>query len=186
MLPSLLVGDYLFVDQQAYADGHRPEYGDVIVFLVSSKQTGFPVSADGRSAPYIKRVVGLPGDRLALVNGVLTINGTPVPRRLAGEFAQPTSLRRQQAMRLSEQLPNGATYEVLQHKKAGPLGTWGPYVVPDGAYLVLGDNRDDSLDSRSWNNGAGGAVPLADIIGRANYVYWSGFERFGRIGVALK
>lgn len=62
----------------------------------------------------------------------------------------------------------------------------GPYEVPPGAFFVLGDNRDDSLDSRAWNRGRGWSVPLSDIIGQAKYIYWSGFERFGRIGMAVK
>jgi signal peptidase I len=186
MLPTLLVGDYFFVDRQAYSGGRRPEYGDIIIFLLRSDKAGFRVSADDQPVLYIKRVVGLPGDRLTLMNGVLSINGKPMQRQPIGEFAESTALRRLKAMRLSEQLPNGVSYEVLQYDKSSPIGTGGPYVVPDGSYFVMGDNRDDSLDSRSWNQGKGGFVPLADIVGRANYIYWSGLERLGRMGTALK
>src|SRR5262249_50075745 len=117
-------------------------------------------------------------------DGVLIINGKPVPRRSVGEYVMAPS--RPTATRFSEQLPSGAVYEVLRYQKASPIANGGPYVVPADAYFVMGDNRDDSLDSRSWNQGRGGFVPLADIIGRANYIYWSGFERFGRIGTPLK
>ena len=184
MMPNLLIGDNFFVDREAYADGRRPVYGDVIVFLVPAQMIGLGMPADAATVPFVKRVVGLPGDRLSLnlMNGALTINGKAVPRQPAGEF----TMHQQKAMLLREQFPNGAMVDVLQYAKLGPLGTRGPYVVPAEAYFVMGDNRDDSLDSRNWNKGAGWAVPLADIIGRANYIYWSGFERLGRIGVTLK
>jgi signal peptidase I len=184
MLPTLTVDDYMFVDQQAYADGRRPQYGDVIVFLLSP-QAAFSTSADGRPVAYMKRVVGLPGDRLGFEGGVFTINGKVVPQQPAGEFVGPPMFG-QKGARFRERLPNGASYEILRFGKLGPPGTSGPYVVPEGAYFVLGDNRDNSIDSRSWNEGKGWSVPQADIVGRANYIYWAGFERLGRIGTALK
>ena len=173
MLPTLLVGDHMFVDPAAYAGGRRPEYGDIIVFLFSPERAA-------SSAAYIKRVVGLPGDRLSLDGGVLSINGKVVQQQASGEFALDG------AQRLREQMPNGVSYEILRYQKAGPLSAGGPYVVPAGSYFVMGDNRDNSLDSRSWNDGKGGFIAAADIIGRANYVYWAGFERLGRMGTALK
>ena len=184
MLPTLMVGDHLFVDPDAYTEGRRPEYGDIIVFLLSP-QAGFSTSADGRPVAYMKRVVGLPGDRLGFEGGVFTINGKVVPQRSAGEFVGPATLGQKGAL-FREQLPNGASYDILRVGKLGPPGTTGPYVVPNGAYFVLGDNRDNSIDSRSWSEGKGWSVPLTNIIGRANYIYWSGFERLGRIGLALK
>jgi signal peptidase I len=175
MLPTLLEGDHMFVDPEAYADGRRPEYGDIIAFVLSSERGRFPVA-------YIKRVVGLPGDRLSLDGGVLSINGKVVQQQPSGDF--PWQGRK--AQRLREQMPNGVSYEILRVDKAGPLNSVGPYVVPAASYFVIGDNRDNSLDSRSWNEGRGGFIPAADIIGRANYIYCSGFERLGRIDVALK
>ncbi len=175
MLPTLLEGDHMFVDPGAYADGRQPAYGDIIVFVLSSEKSRFP-------ATYIKRVVGLPGDRLSLDGGVLSLNGKVMPQQPSGDFAW----QGQKAQRLREQLPNGVSYEILRVDRAGPLNSVGPYVMPAGAYFVMGDNRDNSLDSRSWNNGRGGFIPAADIIGRANYLYWSGFERLGRMGLALK
>ena len=175
MLPTLREGDHMFVDSGAYADG-RPDYGDIIVFLFSPAMGGSP-------AAYIKRVVGLPGDRLSLDGGVLSINGKAVQQQPSGDFIWEG----RKLQRLREQMPNGVSYEILRVDKAGPLNTAGPYVVPEGSYFVMGDNRDNSLDSRSWNDGKdSGFIPSANIIGRANYVYWSGFERLSRMGTALK
>jgi signal peptidase I len=175
MVPTLLLGDRMFVDPDAYADGRRPQYGDVIAFVLSSEEPRY-------RAVYIKRVVGLPGDRVSLDDGVLSINGKAVPQQPAGDLRW----EKRTGQRLRERLPNGAAYEILRIDKTGPLNTVGPYVVPAGSYFVLGDNRDNSLDSRSWNQGRGGFIPAADIIGRANFIYWSGFERLGRMGTALK
>ena len=85
-------------------------------------------------------------------------------------------------------MPNGVSLRDPESDKAGPLNAdeAAPLSYRLASYFVMGDNRDNSLDSRSWNEGRGGFIPAADIIGRANYIYWSGFERLGRIGVALK
>jgi signal peptidase I len=173
MLPTLRVGDFMFVDTGAYGDGRRPEYGDIVALTLPSERTG---------VVYIKRIVGLPGDRLSVDGGLLSINGKVVPQQPSSDFVWEG----RKLQRLREQMPNGASYEILRIDKTGPLNTAGPYVVPEGSYFVMGDNRDNSLDSRSWNGGRGGFIPVANIIGRANYIYWSGFERIGRMGTALK
>lgn len=181
MIPALAVGDRFFVDKRAYADGRRPDYGDVIIFRVSAQRFG-PAFA---SAPFLKRVVGLPGDRVALAGGVVTVNGKPLPQTPIGEYAARPG-QKQKAARVREQAPNGATYDILRYAKPLSPDTAGPYVVPQGHYFVLGDNRDDSIDSRYWVNHGNWYVPLASIIGRANFIYWSGSSRLDRIGTALK
>jgi signal peptidase I len=105
---------------------------------------------------YIKRVVGLPGDRLSLDGGVLSINGKVVQQQPSGDF----TWQGRKAQRLREPMPNGVSYEILRVDKAGPPNTVGPFFVPAASYFVMGDNRDNSLDSRSWNEGRGGSSRL--------------------------
>lgn len=170
MQPGLLVGDYLFVAKWPYGysryslplslglfDGRWPEgrlarRGDVVVFKAT---------ADNRT-DFIKRVVGLPGDTVALVGGVLTVNGAPAPQvALAGAPGQ-----------YSETL-DGRRH-VIRHGNGTPRETFGPVTVPAGHYFMLGDNRDDSADSRlSLIEGGVGMVPAGNLVGRADRVFFS-------------
>jgi signal peptidase I len=181
MAPTLVVGDNLFVDRRAYADGRLPQRGDVIAHHVPSEASGFP--AAGRGPVYIKRVIGLPGDRIELRRGVPLVNGTPVVRERAGDYPGRFGAT---VDRLRERPAPDVSYEVLQTRDRGYSRDVGPFDVPPGTVFVLGDNRDDSLDSRTWNGNRGWSVPLSDIIGQARYIYWSGFERIGRMGLAVK
>lgn len=181
MLPTLIVGDYFFVDRDAYGHGRLPGRGDIIAFYAPAQ--AYPTSG-GRRVEFIKRIVGLPGDSIAMKAAAPIING----RAVEWQVLREEPYRMYKATRLQERLADGTSYEILKYSKGQQGDEGGPFTVPAGAYFVLGDNRDNSIDSRGQAvpGGAWWFVPAADIIGRANYIYWSGFERIGRIGVALK
>jgi signal peptidase I len=180
MLPTLLVSDRFFVDRSAYDQKVGPQRGDIIVFTAPAHVPG------GRGAQYVKRVIGLPGDSVALKGGAPIINGKAVEWQRLGEQADDMG----KAVRWRERLADGKSYQILKYPRHQPADDGGPVTVPAGAYFVLGDNRDNSVDSRIGAVPGGGSpwwyVPEADIIGRVNYIYWSGFERLDRIGAALK
>jgi signal peptidase I len=179
MLPGLLVTDRFFVDRQAYADDRRPKRGDVAVFILPAS-AGPLATGTGGHVEFVKRIVGLPGEQIAMRKGVPVINGQPASQEKVGELV--FGPQRSKATRLHERFVDGTAFEVLKYTLGGALDEGGPITVPAGSYFVLGDNRDDSLDSRSgwWS------VPAENLIGRANYIYWSGFDRLDRIGTALK
>lgn len=190
MIPTLLVGDFILVNKFAYGirlpvanrkliDIGMPQRGDVMVFR-------FP---EDPSLDYIKRVVGLPGDRLEYRNKRLTINGQPVPTRQVEDYLSRE--RMQYSRRFLETL-NGTEHQVLteadapayvSHARAFPhfgncnYNTTGlACVVPPGHYFVMGDNRDNSSDSRVW-----GFVPDANIVGKAFFI-WLNLGELGRFG----
>lgn len=197
MLPRLMNGDYLLAAKWPYGYsrqslpfdmplphgrllGSAPERGDVVIFK-------HPV--DGRD--YIKRVIGLPGDSVAVMGGQLVLNGALVKRERLPDFLIPTSLNTgcewggeaarmdngQEAcryIRFRETLPGGKSYEVLDFGLTTVDG-FAPVTVPEGAMFVMGDNRDNSRDSR-WPAAEGdavGLVPLERLVGRAALVVWS-------------
>ncbi|MGE0281366.1 MAG: signal peptidase I [Rhizobiaceae bacterium] len=177
MRPTLLEGDYLFVTKWAYGYsrhslpfsppifsgriwGSPPERGDVVVFK-------FPPNP---SIDYIKRVIGLPGDRIQMKAGQLFINGEAVPREKVGQITnrdvtevdQPVDVYR-------ETLPNGVSYDTLDLTPNGIGDDTREFVVPDGHYFMMGDNRDNSSDSRFQV----GFVPDENLVGRANIIFFS-------------
>jgi signal peptidase I len=196
MVPTLQVGDYLFVSKYAYGYsrytwpfssepfkgrifGSEPARGDVVVFLLPKDN----------ATVYIKRVVGLPGDRIQMKQGLLHINGVPVAReRLADVVgADPCGAGASVATkRWRETLPNGVSHETLDCVDNGFYDNTGVYTVPAGHFFMLGDNRDNSTDSRVLS--AIGYVPLENIIGRAAMIFFSTrpdsglrTERIGRL-----
>ena len=177
MKPTLLVGDYLFVSKFAYGYsrysfpfgfppfdgrvmGDVPERGDVVVFKLPSDN----------KTDYIKRVVGLPGDKLQVLQGVLHINGQPVELEPAGTFREDIEGRSLDATMLRETLPNGVSHYILDLTPNGALDNTRVYEVPPGHVFAMGDNRDNSLDSRTDQVGM---VPIENLIGRAEILFFS-------------
>lgn len=202
MLPSLVIGDHLFVAKWPYGYsrhampfglggfdgrvlGRLPARGDIVVFRYPG-----PEEED-----YVKRVIGLPGDTVEVRRGIVILNGAPLPRQRIADFAMPISpnspcraVTREGARRIDnadgtatcayprfrETLPGGRGYDVLDQTEAGPGDNMAPVVVPDGQLFVMGDNRDDSLDSRfSVRDGGVGLLPMENLLGRALVAFWS-------------
>jgi signal peptidase I len=200
MLPTLYIGDYLAVSKWPYGYsrysfplgvpafkgrifGRLPQRGDVVVFR-------HPVE----NSDLIKRVIGLPGDTVEVRQGQLVLNGRPVPRRhlpaatvpvtanspcRAVPPASPTMIMASGAAvcvyrAYLETLPGGPSYTVLDQVEHGPADDFGPVRVPAGRVFLMGDNRDDSLDSRypAYEGGVD-MLPVENLIGRASFTFWS-------------
>jgi signal peptidase I len=180
MIPTLLVGDYLFVSKYSYGYsrhsmpfspnlfqgriwGALPERGDVAVFKLPR---------DG-STDYIKRIVGLPGDRIQVRQGLLYVNGQAVRREALGLFTVEGDGPRITVRRFREFFP-GATprpHEILEAQDDGPFDNTPEFVVPANHVFAMGDNRDNSLDSRAQS--AVGFIPVDNLVGRAEFVFFS-------------
>ncbi|WP_420348586.1 signal peptidase I [Pelagibius sp.] len=205
MEPTLLIGDYLFVSKLSYGyskyslpfspdlfDGRvffsEPEMGDVAVF-----RTPRDVKTD-----YIKRIVGLPGDEIEVREGVLYINGEPAEReRLLPSELEAVDYPSAQGAVYWETLPNGRRHLIHEQMDTAPWDNWGPEVVRPGHVFAMGDNRDNSQDSRSRSVGQ---IPFENLVGRADVLFfshdssaswwevwrWPGAIRFGRIGDAIQ
>jgi signal peptidase I len=181
MEATLLVGDFLFVEKFSYGYSryslpwgrylpafnrvwtHDPERGDVAVFALPTDP----------SRDFIKRIVGLPGDRVQMVQGVLYLNDRPIPKVRAGDYVEEQNGYRHIIARYRETMPNGKSYYVLDRDLDGANDTTPVYTVPAGHYFMMGDNRDDSDDSR----GVVGYVPAENLVGRAEFKFFSIDER---------
>jgi signal peptidase I len=179
MKETLLVGDYLFVSKYSYGYSHyslpyspplfsgrifgsTPERGDVVVFRLPKDD----------SVDYIKRVIGLPGDRVQMIDGVLNINGQAVKRERVDDFVDnEEGARGQRVKRWRETLPNGVSYTTLDLTDRGYYDNTDVYTVPPSHLFMMGDNRDNSTDSRVLS--AVGYVPLENVIGRAQIIFFS-------------
>lgn len=177
MMPTLLVGDYIFVNKFSYGYskyslpfspnlfsgrifGSDPERGDVVVFR-------FPPNPE---IDYIKRLVGLPGDRIQVIEGVLHVNGKPVPKAPDGIFT--SDYRLDPGINVPvfrETMDNGVTYDTLDQSPISKGDNTPERIVPEGHYFMMGDNRDNSLDSRFDV----GFVPAENLIGRASVIFFS-------------
>ena len=218
MKDTLLIGDFLFVNKMAYGYsyascpsirikslgididaksicgflggedtrilGSQPKRGDIIVFRHPANGTDF-----------IKRLIGLPGDRIQVKQGLLYINDKPVKVEPAGEFVEPFKQQGPMGLRPRcengvvglggdciksrqiETLPNGRSHDILNIGNT-PADNTGVYTVPDGYYFFMGDNRDNSTDSRFPQSVGGvGFVPFGNLIGRADRVMFSSAGR---------
>jgi signal peptidase I len=184
MQATLLIGDFLFVSKYSYGyshyslpgsfdvfsgrvpDGFTPSRGDVVVFRLPRED----------STDYIKRVIGLPGDKIQIADGQVIINGAPVKReRIADWYDEDHGAT---VKRWRETLPNGVTYNTLDLSDHGQLDNWPsdgqPYTVPPGDYFMMGDNRDNSTDSRVPPElGGVGPVPFENLVGKAQIIFFS-------------
>ncbi|HMT15061.1 MAG TPA: signal peptidase I [Aestuariivirga sp.] len=196
MYPTLKIGDYIFVSKLSYGYGkysfnfnlapfgkswvsccnidfagrkvlaEMPERGDVAVFKLPSDT----------SVDYVKRVIGLPGDRIQMLGGVLYINGVAVKKERIEDYVDTdyeatSGMGPDMVPQYRETLPNGVTYRVLDSQAEGLADNTQEYVVPANHYFMMGDNRDNSQDSRFVDKV--GYVPIENFVGRADIIFFS-------------
>jgi signal peptidase I len=186
MIPTLKVGDYLFVSKYSYGYsrysfpfglirvsgrimGSMPERGDVIVFRKPGEE----------NVDYIKRLIGLPGDEIAVVGGILQINGKSAGRRIEKTTQYNNGLFTSEVTVYEETFPDGHAHMIQELSDDSRMDNIPPRKVPEGHYFFMGDNRDNSRDSRSEI----GFVPAENLVGRAELLFFShdGSARFYEI-----
>ncbi|QSA98342.1 signal peptidase I [Methylococcus sp. EFPC2] len=185
MMPTLLIGDFILVNKFTYGirlpvlnnkvvELGQPARGDIVVFR-------FPKDP---KVDYIKRVIGLPGDRIGYYHKQIFVNGKPVNQTVLGEYRGTGEGEDMTGAVLSSEELENVTHDILiRENQPSPQGE---FTVPPGQYFVMGDNRDNSNDSRYW-----GTVPEGNLVGKAFFVWmsfdWSnGGIAFSRLGTLLK
>lgn len=178
MKPGLLIGDYIFVAKYSYGysrysfpfgfdffDGRiwetQPQRGDVAVFRLPSDP----------SINYVKRIIGLPRDRIQMRNGVLFINDEEVKKIADGIFYDENLGMENEIKKFLETLPEGKIIQILDENSGSEADNTGIYEVPQGTYFMMGDNRDNSQDSRFLTHV--GYVPAENLVGRATIIFFS-------------
>ncbi|MDJ0764415.1 MAG: signal peptidase I [Myxococcota bacterium] len=208
MVPTLMVGDHIFVSKYRYGLSiplskkrlvrfAKPDYGEVIVFLKPSReeQMGFAPNNsffdedhDMVGVDFIKRIAALPGDVVSMQQDIMYVNGNPIPRCHVGKQTYRTRNRFRGTWEDHEadlwiEKHGKHTYTIIE-ESSGPKHNFGPITVPQDQVFVLGDNRDNSRDSRSW-----GSVPFDNIKGRAMFIWWSNRRPYGfqwdRVGTMI-
>ncbi|MGB0682875.1 MAG: signal peptidase I [Magnetovibrionaceae bacterium] len=178
MIPTLLVGDYLFVSKFSYGYsryslpfglplipgrilGSDPERGDVVVFK----------TPQDNATDFIKRIVGLPGDTIQVKGGILHINGKAVERRRLDDALIETDLGSYARFQVYEEtLPNGKTHLIMENGDNRVGDNTPEFRVPQGQFFAMGDNRDNSTDSRFKTVGF---IPRVNLVGRAEFLFFS-------------
>ncbi len=178
MIPSLLVGDYLFVSKTSYGYSRysfpfgiplvkgrifysEPERGDIVVFRLPTNT----------SVDYIKRVIGLPGDKIQLKGGILHINGQPVKRTFKKVVMEQRMNKQVPHTLYDEELPNGVIHPILEVSDSEFQDNTIEFNVPEDHFFMMGDNRDNSKDSR-WLDEVG-YIPKSHLIGKAKFIFYS-------------
>lgn len=176
MVPTLLIGDYLFISKYPYGYsrhsfplsvpliptgrlfGKEPKQGDVVIFK----------EPQHNKIDYIKRIIGLPGDTIQMKKGRLYINGKMLKRRLIGQETHTLEQGKMLYTRYIETLPNGIEHPIFELGDNMQYDETPPIIVPQGHYFMMGDNRDNSADSRYF-----GTVPFENLEGRAECIFYS-------------
>ena len=204
MAPTLLVGDLILVNKRAYGWRYPltrlpigevvlPARGDVVVFVYPGSDEGLSKTLDvaglSRTVDYLKRVIALPGERVAMTEGVVFINGEPLSRSAAGTETHVDDRCRESQVEVfteGDSTRSWQTWSIPSSQSSRRMQDFSETVVPAGQLFVLGDNRDHSADSRIW-----GFVPLENLKGRAESIWTSQdacgtSDRAGRSGMAVE